>query len=668
MKIRLLWHIVRRQFVTQRLVIIPFILAVSVLFMIEYTLVSIGLNHYVQQKNDLFVPFIIIANIFMALLTLIFILYANQFMMSQRRKEFSIFMTLGMTKKGMRLMIVMETMVQFIIISVISIAGGYLLGAVFFLFIQKIMGSPSATLKDYPFDASAMLITLIIIAVVMCMLLIFNLFNVNFQKPITYQHRSYSSSGISRWLRYFLILIGIAALYLGYFIALQEDTTFGAFFKIWIVIGLVIVGTYAFFIGMSEIIISLLQHLPNIYYHPRYFFVVTGMRVRLKMNAISLATITLLCTFLIVTLTMSVTTYRDMDHAITKLFTNDYDITYMGQTNESSKRQQTIENIQRDLRQVVGARDFKVYQMVLFRATLEKKNAHYNLKQANGDMPIDFIGNEGAIFSSQSVMITVLTEKDYNRYQKSKIHLDKDSIGMITNVPIFKRQSKVGLNNQWHKVKQLNAHKFNLMMIQDSMILILKDKKQLSKVKEYYAPEQKKLTTSINFNTPSDKKLTTHQAKEMSKKYSVSINSKSEMLGVWHRLTGGLIFVGGVVSFVLTIGIFLMMYYKQISEGYANQHNYGIMEQVGLDNKKIEKITRTQMFWLFSIPIVVALIHTLVARKIIYTILNMIGINNYHVFVTSYIIIVLITLIIYIVMYKITSTVYSKVIHQQRKY
>ncbi|MBO0928851.1 ABC transporter permease [Staphylococcus sp. 30400_3112M30941] len=667
MKIRLLWHIVRRQFVTQRLVIIPFILAVSVLFMIEYTLVSIGLNRYVQQENDLFVPFIIIANIFMALLTLIFILYANHFMMSQRRKEFSIFMTLGMTKKGMRFMIVMETIIQFIIISVISIAGGYLLGAVFFLFIQKIMGSPSATLKHYPFDASAMLITLIIIAVVMCMLLIFNLFSVNFQKPITYQHRSDSSSGISRWLRYFLIIIGIAALYLGYFIALQEDTTFGAFFKIWIVIGLVIVGTYAFFIGMSEIIISLLQHLPNIYYHPRYFFVVTGMRVRLKMNAISLATITLLCTFLIVTLTMSVTTYRDMDHAITKLFKNDYDITYTGQSKESSERRKTIENIQRDLRQVADARDFKVYQMVLFRATLEKKNAHYNLKQANDDMPIDFIGNEGAIFSRQSVMITVLTEEDYNRYQKSKVNLDKESLGMITNVPIFKRQSKVGLNNQWYKVKQLNAHKFNLMMIQDSMILIVKDKKQLSKVKEYYAPEQKKLTTSINFNTPSDKRLTTDQAKMISKKYSVSINSKSEMLGVWHRLTGGIIFVGGVVSFVLTIGIFLMMYYKQISEGYANQHNYGIMEKVGLDNKKIEKIIRTQMFWLFSIPIVVALLHTLVARKIIYTILNMIGINNYHVFVTSYIIIVLITLIIYIIMYKITSNVYSKVIHQQRK-
>lgn len=256
MKLRLLWHIMRRQFITRRLVIIPFILAVSVLFMIEYTLVSIGLNSYIKQKNDFLVPFIIIANFFMALLTFIF--YANHFMMSQRRKEFSIFMTLGMTKKSMRLIVVMETILQFIIISVVSIAGGYLLGAIFFLFIQKIMGSEVATLRYYPFDSVAMFITLIIIAVLMGMLLIFNLFSINFQRPITYQHHS-DSSVISRWLRYVLIVIGSARLYLGYFIALQQDTTFGAFFKIWIVIGLVIIGTYAFFVGISEIIISILQ-------------------------------------------------------------------------------------------------------------------------------------------------------------------------------------------------------------------------------------------------------------------------------------------------------------------------------------------------------------------------------------------------------------------------
>ncbi len=139
-------------------------------------------------------------------------------------------MTLGMTKKSMRLIVVMETILQFVIISVVSIAGGrILLGAIFFLFIQKIMGSEVATLRYYPFDSVAMFITLIIIAVLMGMLLIFNLFSINFQRPITYQHRS-DSSVISRWLRYVLIVIGSAALYLGYFVV-QTRCIFGAFLK-----------------------------------------------------------------------------------------------------------------------------------------------------------------------------------------------------------------------------------------------------------------------------------------------------------------------------------------------------------------------------------------------------------------------------------------------------
>ncbi|HEH3220949.1 TPA: ABC transporter permease [Staphylococcus aureus] len=665
MKLRLLWHIVRRQFITQRLVIIPFILAVSVLCMIEYTLVSIGLNSYIKQKNDFLVPFIIIANFFMALLTFIFIFYANHFMMSQRRKEFSIFMTLGMTKKSMRLIVVMETILQFIIISVVSIAGGYLLGAIFFLFIQKIMGSEVATLRYYPFDSVAMFITLIIIAVLMGMLLIFNLFSINFQRPITYQHRS-DSSVISRWLRYVLIVIGSAALYLGYFIALQQDTTFGAFLKIWIVIGLVIIGTYAFFVGISEIIISILQQVSKVYYHPRYFFVVVGMRVRLKMNAVSLATITLLCTFLIVTLTMTLTTYRDMNHTIMKLITNDYDLSFNDNSKSQIERQQTIEHIKRDIQGSVNAKDFKVYETTLFRASLERNRAYYKLKQASGDIPIDFIGNEGAIFSRQSVMITAFTAQDYNRYNQKKLHLDNQSIGMITNVPIFKKQSKVGLNNEVFKVKQLDAHALNLMMIQDSMVLIVKDNNQLQKVKGFYAHEQKNSTISINFNVSGKTKLTTSQIQKLSKKYDASINSKSEMLMVWDRLTGGLIFVGGVVSIVLVIGIFLMMYYKQVSEAYANQHNYDIMKKLGLDNGRISKITRNQMTFLFAIPITVALIHTLISSNIVYTLLNMLGINNHYIFLTSYVLAVIIISFLYMAMYKITSYIYAKVIHQER--
>ena len=98
------------------------------------------------------------------------------------------------------------------------------------------------------------------------------------------------------------------------------------------------------------------------------------MRVRLKMNAVSLATITLLCTFLIVTLTMTLTTYRDMNHTITKLITNDYDLSFSDNSKSQIERQQTIENIKRDIQGSVNAKDFKVYETTLFRASLEKES------------------------------------------------------------------------------------------------------------------------------------------------------------------------------------------------------------------------------------------------------------------------------------------------------
>ncbi len=184
----------------------------------------------------------------------------------------------------------------------------------------------------------------------------------------------------------------------------------------------------------------------------------------------------------------------------------------------------------------------------------------------------------------------------------------------------LKSSLKVGLNNEVFKVKQLDAHALNLMMIQDSMVLIVKDNNQLQKVKGFYAnnpPEQKKSTISINFNVFGQLEVTS-QIQKLSKN-TRPINSKSEMLMVWDRLTGGLIFVGGVVSIVLVIGIFLNAYDKKVSEAYANQHNYDIMKKLGLDNGRIAKITRNQMTFLFAIPITVALIHTLILSKIVYT-------------------------------------------------
>lgn len=213
---------------------------------------------------------------------------------------------------------------------------------------------------------------------------------------------------------------------------------------------------------------------------------------------------------------MTLTTYRDMNHTIMKLITNDYDLSFNDNSKSQIERQQTIEHIKRDIQGSVNAKDFKVYETTLFRASLEKNRAYYKLKQASDDIPIDFIGNEGAIFSRQSVMITAFTAQDYNRYHQ-KITLRQSKYRYDYECTYFKKQSKVGLNNEVFKVKQLDAHALNLMMIQDSMVLIVKDNNQLQKVKGFYAHEQKNSTISINFNVSGKTKLTTSQIQKLSK-------------------------------------------------------------------------------------------------------------------------------------------------------
>lgn len=127
-------------------------------------------------------------------------------------------------------------------------------------------------------------------------------------------------------------------------------------------------------------------------------------------------------------------------------------------------------------------------------------------------------------------MITTLTIQNYNQYHQNKLYLNNQNINIITNIPIFKKQSKINLNNKIFKIKQLNTHTLNLIIIQNNIILIIKNNNQLQKIKKFYTHKQKKSTISINFNIFKKTKLTTSQIQKLSKKYNTSINSKSKIL------------------------------------------------------------------------------------------------------------------------------------------
>ena len=141
MTFKILWNMIKRDFVIQRHVIIPFIIAVSIMFGKEYILLSLTTNIYLSQHNPELKISAIIGIIFMTILTFIFVIYANNFVINHKKKEFALNMILGMEKKHIRLIIFIELAIQFSISAVLSIVGGYLFGELFFMILNKLINA-----------------------------------------------------------------------------------------------------------------------------------------------------------------------------------------------------------------------------------------------------------------------------------------------------------------------------------------------------------------------------------------------------------------------------------------------------------------------------------------------------------------------------------------------
>ena len=361
---KMIWKMIKRGYVTQRHIIIPFIIAVSIMFGIEYILISITQNTYTQRHSVTLPLFAVLGNVLMSMLTLIFVVYANNFVIKRRQREFAVYMILGMEKKHIKVSLVIESLINFVIISCISLIGGYLFGSLFFMLISKIWIGKSASLVDYPFDIRAMWITLIMLVVVLIVLNIINIIKVTFQSPLKLVNQNSKKTGkTSKIFTYISLLLGILLTGFGYSIALQNNTMIGSLASIFVAMLSVFIGTYFLFISLSVLILDWLKRIPNFYYKTNNFFTVSNLRSRLKSNAVSLATISLLATFLIVTLGMTIHTYRGFNERIDQIWPNEYFISVSGDVHKDKKVKKIMDSLENDIQRHVKTDTFKMYSL-----------------------------------------------------------------------------------------------------------------------------------------------------------------------------------------------------------------------------------------------------------------------------------------------------------------
>ncbi|CAM4232733.1 Putative hemin transport system permease protein HrtB [Abyssicoccus albus] len=657
MKIKLLSKLALKNFKTLKHVMVPFILAVSTMFALEYIMLSMMANDYINTRHKDLPQLMMYANVLVTILSVIFILYASQFVMKQRKKEFALNMVLGLEKRHLRLMLLIETLVQTFIIIVLSTIGGYLFGHLIFLMLNRLIQGSGIRLMDYPFDIDSAIKLWMIIIVMMIVLYIMNIITVTLQSPIKLMQTQYAGEKKTRqWLIILLLVLGIIALGYGYTTALTTDGVMNALMDIFKAVLAVLVGTYFLFMSLTIFFLQQIQKISSIYYKKKNFFSISGMLSRMKANAIGIASITMLCTFLIVTLGMSLSAYRGIETQIDGALFQENEVSFVNDDIQLEKLQKEIEGI-------ATIDQFRMSEELVVPFHIGERN-QFEQVRAPGETNQSIEDN---------VYSVLMTEQDHNEVNDTKLKLKDNEIFISSNTDKYQGLNKIILANNQYNVKTTKKNFLGSKFGIDGLYIVVKDHSILKKIiKEYksYNPKTQEydisptLSRSMHFNITKGEDQFIGQIERLEEEYGISIANHKEISKELYELNGGLIFIGIVVSIVLLIGMFLILYYKQLSEGYEDKLNYTIMKQVGLPDNLIKSTIRKQVFWLFGLPIIVALIHTAFANKIIYQLLGLLAIRDYWLFITSYSIVIILIVLIYLLMYWVTSHIYYKLINK----
>ncbi|MCU5746204.1 ABC transporter permease [Staphylococcus sp. SQ8-PEA] len=584
-----------------------------------------------------------IGDFFVSVLIIVFILYANRFVMRRRRKEFALNIILGMEKKHLRFILLIETIIEYLIASLISIIGGYLFGILLFMLLNKLMKMQHFNTFDYPFNIRAMVITLIILFIAMSILYLINCIQLTLRSSLKLIHSGKAvEKARSTTTLIILSIIGTVLLVLCYGLALNINlyTDYGLFF---LALLLVIVATYVLFTSLSILILRVLRRIPTIYYKKVNFFTLSNLLSRMKSNAVSLASISLLCTFLVVTALLSLSTYRGLPQMLTQEHQQGYYIQYDNQEHSISQIQKRLRNFERDCNKYTQI-TYK-QKLLSFRSVLFLDN---NKLTAEKQKTVPFFTK-------------IVTENQLEHYNGKKLNLKSNQIGLYSANPDFDSLTEVELLGQKKRVKHLNVDDTSEQSSGRALFIVVKNTAQLKQVKD-------KVKGSNNveylFNVKNKHVFEQHKS-TLENKYSLTIDSIEEFNRNISEIYGGLVFVGIIVSITLLVGIFLMMYYKQVSEGYDDQRNYQIMKTTGLDKSLIKQVINRQIIWIFSLPLLITCLHSLFATKLISQLLTILVGVHYYEYIVNYSIIMGITIVVYGLIYLLTSNAYFRNVNNE---
>lgn len=497
----------------------------------------------------------------------IFLFYTNSFLIKRRKKEIGVYNILGMGKRHIARMMAVET----ILTAGISILGGLVFGIIFgklmYLLLLKILHN--SVDMQFSVNGTAIVQTVILFAGIFLLTYLYNILQIQLVNPVELLHggNQGEKEPKSRWL---LVIVGVAALGNGYWIALTTEAPLEALLKFFVAVVCVIIGTYALFIAGSIVVLKILRKNKAYYYNPKHFTSVSGMIYRMKQNGAGLANICVLSTMVLVMVSTTVSLYAGMEDILDSRFPRDVSIV----CNEADTNKE--ETLQRLIKEQCEKAGVKITDRVRYRyGSMNAVLKGNNLEKVEQYYP-----------DNHFYYVEMITQEEYNRIEKKNVSLkEQEILTYTTNGKCGKKQINIaGQNYQVKKeLSEMTSQPKSTAEMYKTLYIVFANAEQIERIESFSYADK--------FNLKGDdgkqKEALEQIQNEFYEKFpDGTMESRMLSRSSFYELYGGLFFIGIYLGSMFIMATVLIIYYKQISEGYDDRERYQIMQKVGMSKKK----------------------------------------------------------------------------------
>ena len=637
---------------------LPYIFTCIITVMMFYLVKSLSLNpglSMVSGAETVMVTMGLGSNI-VGMFAYIFLFYTNSFLIKRRKKEFGLFNMLGMEKKHLTLVLLLETLITAVISLGLGLVLGVALDKAMFLLITRAIGG-DVTLGFF-ISPKAFSDTGLLFGILFLLIYLKSVFTIGTANPIALLHGGNVGEKEPK-AKWFLALVGLVLTGIGYYIALTIQNPVAAVSFFFVAVILVIVGTYLLFTAGSITLLKLLRKNQRFYYRTKHFISISGMIYRMKQNAVGLANICILSTMVLVMVSSTSCMMVGMEDLIRTRYPNDFGIT-------SSDTDSRNEEFFAQVDALCEKLDVPVTEKLRYSDMI------FTVGEQNGE----FITDSDAVNLMPDMesfrLIVFIPLSDYNVFTGEDRVLEEKEMLFYSSRVKYPRDSVELFGEEFHiteRLKKFSGKGIVAANILSSYYCIVRDEEftELAAIVERETGEKDLIETYYGFDTSAEEELQQklfYGISDMKSAYGLNgyietrLNSRASFMSLY----GGIFFLGICLGLLFIMATVLIIYYKQISEGYEDRERFVILQKVGMTQAEVKSAIRSQVLTVFFLPLIVAGIHVAVAFPLITLVLALMNMINVQLFLICTVVCFLVFVVMYILIYSLTAKTYYRIV------